>query len=493
MTASSTDRRPEQEPAEGGQPYGTDTLLVVDDNASLAEMLALQLEVAEGDRPAFRVEIAATAAEAKTLLARIQPVLILCDMRLPDGDGIELLPELKALGGEAPVVIMTAHGDMETTIRAMKNGAFDYLQKPFDQDEVELVVLRAIDLRRHFRRAAVLAVDTSAPHLVNDIVAESRQMKAIVKQIGKIAASKASVLIQGESGTGKELIARVIHTYSSDEAKPFVGINCSAIVDTLLESELFGHEKGSFTGAANTKFGKFELAEDGTIFLDEIAEMSLPLQAKLLRVLQEREFERVGGVRRLPLRARIVAATNRDLEKEAAAGRFREDLYQRLKVVTVELPPLRERAGDIPKLTQRLLQRIASRVGKQTTRVSAELLEHLQSLPWPGNVRELENALTRAVVLAPGEILLPEHFPPPESAGGVEAIRPEGRKRVQTLAEVEKEAILRALEAAQGHKGRACDLLGISRPTLERKLERHGLAAPRRRPPPTPAIRVAEG
>jgi len=491
LTTRAQDHRPDEDPADAG-PYGTDTLLVVDDNRSLAEMLALQLEVAEGDRPAFRVEIASTVAEARAHLARIQPVLILCDMRLPDGDGIELLPEMKALGGEAPVVIMTAHGDMETTIRAMKNGAFDYLQKPFDQDEVELVVLRAIDLRRHFRRAAVLAVDTAAPHLVNDIVAESRQMKSIVKQIGKIAASKATVLIQGESGTGKELIARVIHTYSSDEPKPFVGINCSAIVDTLLESELFGHEKGSFTGAANTKFGKFELAEDGTIFLDEIAEMSLPLQAKLLRVLQEREFERVGGVRRLPLRARIVAATNRDLEREAAAGRFREDLFQRLKVVTVELPPLRERAGDIPKLTQRLLQRIGARVGKQTTRVSAELLEHLQALPWPGNVRELENALTRAVVLAPGELLLPEHFPPPEALEAPEARRAEGRKRVQTLAEVEKEAILRALDAAQGHKGRACELLGISRPTLERKLERHGLSTPRR-PHAPPSIRVAEG
>jgi DNA-binding NtrC family response regulator len=330
-----------------------DTLLVIDDNASLCEMLKLQLEEPEGDRPGFVVETAGSAAEARARLASIQPAFVLCDMRLPDGDGVDLLPELKQLAGDAPIVIMTAHADMETTIRAMKLGAFDYLQKPFDQDEVELVVLRALDLRRQSRRAAVLAVDTASQQRVDDIVAVSPTMKAVVKQIGKIAASRASVLIQGESGTGKELIARVIHTYSSDTAKPFVGINCSAIVDTLLESELFGHEKGAFTGAAQTKYGKFELAEDGTIFLDEIAEMSLPLQAKLLRVLQEREFERVGGVKRLPLRARIVAATNRDLIQEVRAERFREDLYQRLKVVTVELPPLRERPADIPVLVQR--------------------------------------------------------------------------------------------------------------------------------------------
>lgn len=453
------------------------TLLIIDDNRSLAEMLALQFEVAEGDRPAFDVEIAGSIGEARKKLEHVEPVLILCDMRLPNGDGILFLPELKGLAGEAPIVIMTAHGDMETTIRAMKAGAFDYMQKPFDQDEVELAVLRALDLHRHSRRAAVLAVDTSTPALVNDIVSESRKMKSIVKQIGKLAASNATVLVQGASGTGKELIARVIHTYSSDDPRPFVGINCSAIVDTLLESELFGHERGAFTGASHTKPGKFELAGDGTIFLDEIAEMSLPLQAKLLRVLQEREFERVGGVQRIELRARIIAATNRDLEKEAASGRFREDLYQRLKVVILELPPLRERSSDIPKLTQRLLTRICATVGKRVPRISTELLSHLQSLSWPGNVRELENALTRAVVLSSGGVLLPEHFPPPEapSPEGPREERLGGAEPILSLDEAEREAIVRVLAVADGHKGRACDLLGISRPTLERKLARHGL------------------
>ncbi len=459
-----------------------DTLLVIDDNASLCEMLKLQLEEPEGDRPGFLVETAGSAAEARARLGRIQPSFVLCDMRLPDGDGVDLLPELKQLAGDAPIVIMTAHADMETTIRAMKLGAFDYLQKPFDQDEVELVVLRALDLRRQSRRAAVLAVDTAAPQRVDDIVAVSPTMKAVVKQIGKIAASRASVLIQGESGTGKELIARVIHTYSSDTPKPFVGINCSAIVDTLLESELFGHEKGAFTGAAQTKYGKFELAEDGTIFLDEIAEMSLPLQAKLLRVLQEREFERVGGVKRLPLRARIVAATNRDLVEEVRAERFREDLYQRLKVVTVELPPLRERPADIPVLVQRLLARIGERLGKRVTRVPEELLGHLQALPWHGNVRELENALTRAVVLAPGEMLLPEHFPAPANTAKPRVARQaeeSAEPQLCTLAEAERRAIVAALAHTGGPKGRTCDILQISRPTLERKLQKYGLESNR--------------
>lgn len=455
-------------------------LLIIDDNRSLCELLRLQIEEPSSDRPAFPVEVAHSAQEAREKLASLQPSLILCDMRLPDGDGIALLPELRRLSGEAAVVIMTAHADMETTIRAMKNGAFDYLQKPFDPDEVELVILRALDLRRQSRRAAVLAVDTSTPpDVVFEIVSESPQMKAIVKQIGKIAASRASVLVQGESGTGKELIARVIHHYSSDESKPFVGINCSAIVDTLLESELFGHEKGAFTGAIQTKYGKFELAEDGTIFLDEIAEMSLPLQAKLLRVLQEREFERVGGINRLPLRARIIAATNRDIEEEVRAGRFREDLYQRLKVVTIELPPLRERPSDIPKLIQRLLARISARLDKRITHVSEELIAYLQSVPWPGNIRELENALTRAVVLASGEILLPEHFdlddrPLLASHGADEP--------PLSLAEAERRAIVRALHATRGHKGKTCDILQISRPTLERKLRKYELA-------PTPTKR----
>ncbi len=452
-----------------------DKVLVVDDDEQLCETLKSLLELPLGDFEPFEVEVAHTAAEARQAVARMRPVLVLCDMRLPDGDGISLLPELKALAGDAPVVIMTGYSDMATTIRAMKIGAFDYLHKPFDIHEVEAVALRALDLRRQSTRSSVLTVEPVAQPRLGDLVGRSPQMKEIVKQIGQIAASKATVLITGESGTGKELVAQVIHAYSSESPLPFVGINCSALVDTLLESELFGHEKGAFTGAGQAKPGKFEVAEEGTIFLDEIAEMSLPLQAKLLRVLQEREFERVGGVKKLPLRARIIAATNRELEAEVEAKRFREDLYQRLKVVTLELPPLRHRPQDIPILVEHLLGRIAGRIGKRVNRVPDEVMRHLQALPWIGNVRELENALTRAVILAPGDLLLKEHLPelPTVEAPPVGAPRPE---RPLTLAEAEERAILHALEVAAGHKGRVCELLGISRPTLERKLRKHGIA-----------------
>jgi len=309
-------------------------------------------------------------------------------------------------------------------------------------------------------------------------------MQRLIKEIGKVAASRATVLITGESGTGKELIARVIHNYSYDESRPFVGINCSAIVDTLLESELFGHEKGAFTGASAVKPGKFELAEDGTLFLDEIGDMSLSLQAKLLRVFQEREFERVGGVKRLKLRARVIAATHRELSVEVQANRFREDLYQRLKVITLEIPPLRERREDIPSLVHHLLEKINEKVHKRVKRVPPEVLEHLVRLPWGGNVRELENVLTRAVVLAPGEVLLSEHLPVATGSGGPEKPASldylgDNPEHVPTLAEAERILILRAMELTRGHKGKACQMLGISRPTLERKLQKYTIATDR--------------
>jgi two-component system, NtrC family, response regulator AtoC len=258
-----------------------------------------------------------------------------------------------------------------------------------------------------------------------------------------------------------------------------VGINCSAIVETLLESELFGHEKGAFTGASAVKPGKFELAEDGTVFLDEIGDLSLTLQAKLLRVLQEREFERVGGIKKLKLRARVIAATHRTLADEVAAGRFREDLYQRLKVITLCIPPLRQRREDIPALVHHLLERINEKVHKRVTRVPAEVLDHLTRLPWRGNVRELENVLTRAVVLAPGEVLLADHLPgleeEPPVASSPFPTQANGSDAIPTLAEAERQLIARALQATRGHKGKTCTLLGISRPTLERKLQKYGL------------------
>jgi two-component system response regulator AtoC len=462
-----------------------ETLLIVDDDLSLLESLKMHFEeIEEVGAPKYQVASATSAAAALKMAAEFTPSLVILDMMLPDRTGLQIIEEMRALCGDAPILIVTAHHDMETTIRAMKAGAFDYIHKPFtDPAALDLVVARALQVRQLSRRAAAVNFEGLAVKL-GDIVGTSPGMQRLIKEIGKVAASRATVLITGESGTGKELIARVIHNYSYDEVRPFVGINCSAIVDTLLESELFGHEKGAFTGASAVKLGKFELAEDGTIFLDEIGDMSLMLQAKLLRVLQEREFERVGGVKRLKLRARVIAATHRSLAEEVQAGRFREDLYQRLKVITLEIPPLRERRQDIPSLVHHLLERINEKVHKRVTRVPPEVLEHLVSLPWKGNVRELENVLTRAVVLAPGEVLLSEHLP--SETGGGAADKPaslgylgDDPEHVPTLAEAERILILRAMQVARGHKGRVCQLLGISRPTLERKLEKYTIHADR--------------
>jgi two-component system response regulator AtoC len=446
-----------------------DRILIVDDDRSIRELLSMHLE-----ERGFGVLSAATGAEGFEKAAEFSPSAIVLDVRLPDASGIDLIPELKKRAAEAPVLMITAHHDMASTILAMKAGAFDYIHKPIDIQAFDVALDRALEMRRLSRGTDYLSVEGGRAFKMDDIVGSSPVMQQLFKDVGRVAASRATVLIQGESGTGKELIARVIHSYSAPQ-RPFIAINCSAIVDTLLESELFGHEKGAFTGAVQTKLGKFEVAEDGSIFLDEIGELSQNLQAKLLRVLQEREVERVGGVRRIPIHARILAATNRNLAEEVRSGRFREDLYQRLKVVTLRLPPLRERVEDIPFLVEHLLVKVNQRLHKNLRRVPREVLERLQKRSWPGNVRELENVLTRAAVLSQGDLLLEEHLvdesvtpradatPPPPSTAG----------RVATLDEVERDHIVRVWALTKGHKGRTCQMLGISRPTLERKLKKY--------------------
>ena len=464
-----------------------ETLLIADDDLSLLESLKMHFEDSEQDgQPRFNVVTATSAAQALQAAADLSPSLVILDMMLPDRSGLDIIEEMKSLCGDAPIVIVTAYHDMETTIRAMKLGAFDYIHKPFpDPAALDLVVDRALKMHQLSRRAASVAVEQSEVKL-GDIVGNSPPMQQLVKEIGKVAnAALATVLIQGESGTGKELIARVIHNYSYDEPRPFVGINCSAIVETLLESDLFGHEKGAFTGATAIKPGKFEVAEDGTVFLDEIGDMSLMLQAKLLRVLQEREFERVGGVKKIKLRARIIAATHRDLAEEVAAARFRDDLYQRLKVIMLWIPPLRDRREDIPMLVQHLLHAINEKLHRRVIRVPPEIMDHLQRLPWRGNVRELGNVLERAVVHAPGDVLLADTLPPLEPEPGEELAAPQAddAEHFPTLEEVEQVHILKALRLTKGHKGKTCQLLGISRPTLERKLQKYGAsAAPEKEP-----------
>jgi len=461
-----------------------DSILIVDDDRSIRELLTMHLE-----ERGFGVISAATGAEGFRLAQDSAPAAIILDMRLPDTSGIDLIPELRKRAPEVPVLMITAHHDMATTILAMKAGAFDYIHKPIDIGAFDVALDRALEVRRLSRGTDYLSVETGRAFKIDDIVGTSSPMQQLFKDVGRVANSHATVLIQGESGTGKELIARVIHSYSSGTgaaAKPFIAINCSAIVETLLETELFGHEKGAFTGAVATKMGKFELAEDGTIFLDEIGELSGNLQAKLLRVLQERELERVGGVRRIAVRARVLTATNRDLAQEVQDGRFREDLYQRLKVVTLSVPPLRERPEDIPYLVEHLLFKINQRLQKNLRRVPREVLEKLQQRQWPGNVRELENLLTRAAVLSQGDLLLEEHL--------IESARPSRRAPalapaappdlqlapgagIPTLDEVERAHIERVYALCKQHKGKTCQLLGISRPTLERKLRKYGMAA----------------
>ena len=449
-----------------------DRILIVDDDRSIRELLSMHLE-----ERGFGVVSAATGAEGFRMAAETAPAAIVLDMRLPDASGIDLIPELKKHAAEAPVLMITAHHDMATTILAIKAGAFDYIHKPIDIQAFDVALDRALEVRRLSKGTDYLSVEGGRAFKMDDIVGTSPTMQQLFKDVGRVAASRATVLIQGESGTGKELIARVIHSYSAPQ-KPFIAINCSAIVDTLLESELFGPEKGAFTGASQTKMGKFELAEDGSIFLDEIGELSQNLQAKLLRVLQEREVERVGGVRRISIKARILAATNRDLAEEVRAGRFREDLYQRLKVVTLRLPALRERVEDIPLLVEHLLVKVNHRLHKTLRRVPREVIQRLQKRAWPGNVRELENVLTRAAVLSQGDLLLEQHLVDENAAPRVEPSPPQAPSsgRVATLDEVERDHIVRVWALAKGHKGRTCQMLGISRPTLERKLKKYGIA-----------------
>ena len=449
-----------------------DRILIVDDDRSIRELLSMHLE-----ERGFGVMSASTGAEGFRLASESTPSAIVLDMRLPDASGIDLIPELKKRAAEAPVLMITAHHDMATTILAMKAGAFDYIHKPIDIQAFDVALDRALEVRRLSRGTDYLSVEGGRSFDMDDIVGISPPMQQLFKDVGRVANSRATVLIQGESGTGKELIARVIHSYSAPQ-KPFIGINCSAIVDTLLESELFGHEKGAFTGAVQAKPGKFELAEDGSIFLDEIGELSQNLQAKLLRVLQEREVERVGGVRRIAIRARILAATNRDLGGEVRVGRFREDLYQRLKVVTLRLPSLRERLEDVPLLVEHLLVKINQRLHKNLRRVPREVIEKLQRRPWPGNVRELENVLTRAAVLSQGDMLLEEHLVDPGITARQDApvLPPAVNDRIATLDEVERDHIVRVWALTKGHKGKTCQMLGISRPTLERKLKKYAIA-----------------
>jgi two-component system, NtrC family, response regulator AtoC len=440
-------------------------VLVVDDEEGIRSFIA---EVLEGE--GLRVQQVADGEAAARLLERESFHLMLTDLKMPRLDGMALLRRVRAEQPEMEVIVLTAHGTAETAVEAMKLGAFDYLGKPLSgPDELRLVVSRALERRRlreeHQR--------VRSPAEGDAVVARDPAMVAVLDQIKRVAGTDATVLLLGESGTGKEVAAHLVHRASRRSDGPFVAVNCAALTDTLLESEMFGHEKGAFTGATTVKRGRFELADGGTLFLDEVAEIRPQLQAKLLRVLQERRFERVGGVRTLEVDVRIIAATNRDLTEEMRAGRFREDLYHRLAVFPIRLPPLRERPGDLGPLSEGLLARIARQLGRPAFHLDEEARARLAGYGWPGNVRELANVLERAAILADGPAittqLLVLGLPTPATSSSEPAALD------RTLEELEQHAIRRALAASGGNRKQAAARLGIGLRTLYDKLRAYGI------------------
>jgi len=453
-------------------------ILVIDDDSSIAESLDLYL-TEEG----YTVYTAATGTDGLNAFVKHAPDVVILDIRLPDIDGFTVLEDLRDEDENVKVIMITAYHDMDSTIKAMKGGAFDYIHKPINVEELDMAIRKALKTLEMEKKISGLLNEPSRSFKVGDIIGNTKEMKEIFKTIGVVSQSRTTVLIQGESGTGKELIAKVIHNNTSPE-EPYIAVNCSAIVETLLESELFGHEKGSFTGAITRKLGKFELARYGTVFLDEISEMSLNLQAKLLRVLQEMDFERVGGKDSIKVNARIIAATNKDLKGMVKEGKFRDDLYYRLNIVSIRIPPLRERREDLPVLVDYLLTKINRELHKKVIGVSDEMMEVFMNYRWPGNVRELENLLTRAVVVAKSQVLTRGDFPDLSeealTAGnkGQEVTMDAGRPL--TLEAVEEQYIRRIIkENSHRTKGEICDILGISRPTFERKLEKYGITIER--------------
>jgi DNA-binding NtrC family response regulator len=442
-------------------------ILVVDDDRSLRRTLE-KLLGGEG----YDVTTAADGREAQAAFHAAD--LVLLDLGLPEFDGLTVLETIRAAPHPPPVVILTARDDMQSTVRAIQLGAYDYLVKPPDVDRLRLVLRRALESREASRALDAFVTQAAGDYQVGNIIGKSAAIREIYKSIGAVSVGRTTVMVSGESGTGKELVARAIHYAGADRARPFTAVNCTAFARDLLESELFGHARGAFTGAVADKVGRFELAGQGTLFLDEVAEIPIDLQAKLLRVLQERTFERVGDTRPLQLKARIVAATHRDLDAMVRAGTFREDLLYRLKVVEIRIPPLRERPEDIPLLVEALLGKINRELHKSVRVVSREAMTLLAGYRWPGNVRELENMLTRAVVLAKSDVLEPQLLP--IAAEPVTAARvTEDDDAVLPLHVVEQRAILRALKATSWNKKRACQLLEISRPTLDRKIDEYGL------------------
>jgi len=458
----------------------TRRVLVVDDDDSIRETFRYHLKKA-----GYKVATAESGEEALGLMAEVDPGIVITDVRMQGMDGLELLQHIRSTTPAIDVLVITAHEDMRSASEAMREGAYDYLVKPLDLDRIEALVDRCFRDQKLRCRSEQLAEEAAESYGLDQLVGRDPRMIDIYKLIGKLADNLAPVLIQGETGTGKELIARAIHFGSGSAEEPFIGVNCTALTETLLESELFGHVRGAFTGAVSAHKGRFELAGAGTIFLDEIGDTSPSFQAKLLRVLEEREFYPVGGERPRRTEARVMAATNKPLEESVNDGGFRDDLYFRLKVVEVLVPPLRERKDDIPLLANHLLTGISRDLHKDVSLISDEAMEMLREYRWPGNVRELENALTRAVVLARGPAITPDLLSLHAELEGSDEAGPgylssSGEDSDETLAAVERDHVAKVLRRVGGHKRRAVEILGISRPRLDRIIAKYDLEVTKR-------------
>lgn len=445
-------------------------ICVIDDQAMMRESLQATLET--HDHKVFAFE---NAQEALTMIKQQSFDVVLTDLRMPGLDGVALLRELRRLGLDVPVVLMTAHASVDTAVEAMKLGAFDYVQKPFNAEEIEIIVERALRERVLLRDNEILRREIEDLNRHRELIGQSPSMQPVLEKIQRVAQSSATVLITGESGTGKELIARAVHAASPRASQPMLCVNCAALSPTLLESELFGHEKGAFTGADRMRKGRFELADGGTLLLDEVSEIAPALQAKLLRVLQEREFERVGSSVTRRVDVRVIATTNRNLRDWAAKARFREDLYYRLSVLPIEVPALRERREDIALLMDYFIGRIAAREGRERPKFTAESLRMLQEYSWPGNVRELENLCERVCVLEAGREVTPGTIAPllsgPIKAATAAADGLQYRDG-QILDDAERVLILRTLERFNGHREKTARALGIGLRTLGLKLKK---------------------
>lgn len=439
-------------------------VLIVDDEKSLRLMVKAIME----DR-GWRVLEAENGLQGLESLHRHKIDAVLADIRMPHMDGLEFLSRAGAEPDGPPVIMLTAYGSVDSAVEAMKMGAFDYLTKPADNEELIALLNRAAEYGNYLESAREMTSARGAPWEAREMIGESPGMKEVLDIISRVGPSEAAVLIQGESGTGKELAAEALHAAGPRAGKPLIKVNCAALPENLLESELFGYTKGAFTGANKDKPGRFQLAEKGTIFLDEIGEMSPPLQAKLLRALQEHEVEPLGGTRPQKIDVRVLAATNRNLEELIEKKEFREDLYYRLNVIEIRLPPLRERTEDIPPLTAHLLGKLARKNKKKPPRLSPQFLEALKGYSWPGNIRELENVLERGLIMTASDTLEPRDLP--------EKIRqnPEGQKKSDSLEEAEKNALLQALELNDYHREKTAEYLGVSRRTLQYKLRKYGL------------------